>query len=88
MCGVAEDLLNKQNAKCRYGRRTKSDWTELPGGSHEATLFGPQGFLHKIDDSKTDVENVRFVKDGTLWKSTTQNQRTSFRLFRPTLEES
>ena len=75
MFGVAEDLLNKQNAKCRPGRRTKSDWTELPDGSREATLFGPQGFLHKINDSKTDVEDAMFVTDGTLlYEPTTPKQ--------------
>ncbi len=45
----------------------KSDWTEVAGGVPQGTLSGPENFLNMIDDLHTDVDDVQFVDDVTLY---------------------
>ena len=47
---------------------TKSDWTEVAGGVPRGTLSGPENFLNMIDDLHTDVDDVKFVDDVTLYE--------------------
>ena len=47
---------------------TKSDWTEVAGGVPQGTLYGPENFLNMIDDLHTDVDDVKFVDDVTLYE--------------------
>ena len=47
---------------------TTSDWTEMAGGVPEGTLSGPENFLNMIDDLHTDVDDVKFVDDVTLYE--------------------
>ena len=47
---------------------TKSEWTELAGGVPQGTLSGPENFLNMIDDLHTDVDDVKFVDDVTLYE--------------------
>ena len=54
---------------------TKSDWTEVAGGVPQGTLSGPENFLNMIDDLHTDVDDVKFVDDVTLYEvSNTHSQ--------------
>ena len=46
----------------------KSDWTEVAGGVPQGTLSGPENFLNMIDDLHTDVDDVKFVDDVTLYE--------------------
>ena len=52
---------------------TTSDWTEMAGGVPQGTLSGPENFLNMIDDLHTDVDNVKFVDDVTLYEDKLQN---------------
>ena len=47
---------------------TTSDWTEMAGGVPQGTLSGPENFLNMIDDLHTDVDDVKFVDDVTLYE--------------------
>ena len=47
---------------------TTSDWTEMTGGVPQGTLSGPENFLNMIDDLHTDVDDVKFVDDVTLYE--------------------
>ena len=47
---------------------TKSDWTEVAGGVPQGTLSGPENFLNMIDDRHTDVDDVKFIDDVTLYE--------------------
>ena len=47
---------------------TKSDWTEVAGGVPQGTLSGPENFLNMIDDLHTDVDDVKFVDNVTLYE--------------------
>ena len=47
---------------------TISDWTEMAGGVPQGTLSGPENFLNMIDDLHTDVDDVKFVDDVTLYE--------------------
>ena len=47
---------------------TKSDWIEVAGGVPQGTLSGPVNFLNMIDDIHTDVDDVKFVDDVTLYE--------------------
>ena len=47
---------------------TTSDWTEIAGGVPQGTLSGPENFLNMIDDLHTDVDDVKFVDDVTLYE--------------------
>ena len=47
---------------------TKSDWTEVAGGVPQGTLSGPENFLNMIDDLHTDVDDVKFFDDVTLYE--------------------
>ena len=46
----------------------KSDWTDVAGGVPQGTLSGPENFLNMIDDLHTDVDDVKFVDDVTLYE--------------------
>ena len=46
----------------------KSDWTEVDGGVPQGTLSGPENFLNMIDDLHTEVDDVKFVDDVTLYE--------------------
>ena len=46
---------------------TTSNWTEVVGGVPQGTLPGPDNFLNVIDDLHTDVDDVKFVNDVTLY---------------------
>ena len=46
----------------------KSDWTEVAGGVPQGTLSGPENFLNMIDDLHTDVDDVKFFDDVTLYE--------------------
>ena len=47
---------------------TTSDWTEMAGGVPQGTLSGPENFLNMIDDLHTDIDDVKFVDDVTLYE--------------------
>ena len=47
---------------------TKSDWTEVAGGVPQGTVSGPENFLNMIDDLHTDVDDMKFVDDVTLYE--------------------
>ena len=47
---------------------TTSDWTEMAGGVPQGTLSGPENFLNMIDDLHTDVDDLKFVDDVTLYE--------------------
>ena len=47
---------------------TTSDWTEMAGGVPQGTLSGPENCLNMIDDLHTDVDDVKFVDDVTLYE--------------------
>ncbi len=47
---------------------TKSDWTEVAGGVPQGTSSGPEKFLNMIDDLYTDVDEVKFADDVTLYE--------------------
>ena len=47
---------------------TKSDWTEVADGVPQGTLSGPENFLNMIDDLHTEVDDVKFVDDVTLYE--------------------
>ena len=46
----------------------KTDWTEVAGGVLQGTLSGPENFLNMIDDLHTEVDDVKFVDDVTLYE--------------------
>ncbi len=45
-----------------------SYWTEVAGGVPQGTLSGPENFLNMIDDLHTEVDDVKFVDDVTLYE--------------------
>ena len=47
---------------------TTYDCTEVGGGVPQGTLSGPDNFLNMIDDLHTDVDDVKFVDDVTLYE--------------------
>ena len=47
---------------------TTSDWTEVAGGVPQGTLSGPENFLNMNDDIHTDVDDVKFVDDITMYE--------------------
>ena len=47
---------------------TTSDWTEVAGDVHQGTLSGPENFLNMIGDLPTDVDDVKFVDEVTLYE--------------------
>ena len=47
---------------------TKSDWIEVVGGVPQGTLSGSENFLNMIDDPNTDIDDVKFVDDVTLYE--------------------
>ena len=54
---------------------TTSDWIEVAGGVPQGTLSGPENILNMIDDLHTDVDDVKFVDDVTLYEAcNTHNQ--------------
>ena len=55
MCGLAECVFDQENAEGQTG---------VPQG----TLSGPENFLNMIDDLHTDVDDVKFVDDVTLYE--------------------
>ena len=47
---------------------TTSDWTEMAGGVPQGTLSGPENFRNMIADLNTNVDDVKFVDDVTLYE--------------------
>ncbi len=47
---------------------TISEWTEVAGGVPQGTFSGPQNFINMIDDLHTDVDDMKFVDDVTLYE--------------------
>ena len=59
---------------------TTSDWTEMAGGVLQGTLSGPENCLNMIDDLDTDVDDVKFLDDVTLYEVCSTHRQTSFKL--------
>ena len=47
---------------------TISDWIQMAGGVPQGTLSVPENFLKMVDDLHTDVDDVKFVDDVTLYE--------------------
>ena len=72
MCGLAEGVfLTSRTQRVRLADTT-SDWTEMAGGV--PPLSGPENFLNMIDDLHTDVDDVKFVDDVTLYEVCTKKE--------------
>ena len=59
---------------------TTSDWTEMAGGVPQGTLSGPENFLNMIDDLHTDVDDVKFVDDVTLYEVCNTHSRDKLQM--------
>ena len=57
---------------------TKSDWTEVAGGVPQGTLSGPENFLNMVDDLHTDIDDVKFVDDVTLYEVCNTHSQNKF----------
>ena len=67
MCGVAECFLTSRTQRVKLVNTT-SDWTEVADEVPQGTLSGPENFLNMIDDLHTDVDDVKFFDDVTLYE--------------------
>ena len=67
-------FLNRRTQRVKLADTT-SDWTEMAGGVPQGTLSGPENFLNMIDDLHTDVDDVKFVDDVTLYEVCNMHSR-------------
>ena len=47
----------------------KSEWCHIKAGVPQGTLLGPVAFLIHINDLKTDVHDMKYVDDTSLWEA-------------------
>ena len=64
---VQKAFLTRRTQRVKLADTT-SDRAEMAGGVPQGTLSGPENILNTIDDLHTDVDDVKFVDDVTLYE--------------------
>ena len=47
----------------------KAKFTTINAGMPQGKIFGPIGFVHHINDLRTNCDHVKYVHDCTIWES-------------------